>query len=117
MEENSFQKEIALPNATIVLVLGIISIVGCCCYGIVGIICGIIALALAASPMKLYQANPNLYTRGSYQNLNAGRICAFVGLTFSVLYIIFMIWIIASMGFDALNDPELMQQRMEDLFL
>ena len=33
-----------LPNATAVLVLGIISIVGCFCYGIIGLILGIIAL-------------------------------------------------------------------------
>lgn len=26
-----------LPNATIILVLGILSIVTCCCYGIVGL--------------------------------------------------------------------------------
>ncbi len=27
-----------LPNATLVLVLGIISILGCCCYGIIGLV-------------------------------------------------------------------------------
>ncbi|MBS1563194.1 MAG: hypothetical protein JST39_02345, partial [Bacteroidetes bacterium] len=31
--------QMPLPNATPVLVLGIISIVGCFCYGIVGLIC------------------------------------------------------------------------------
>ena len=35
-----------LPNATAVLVLGILSIVTCCCYGIPGIVAGIIGLVL-----------------------------------------------------------------------
>ncbi len=35
-----------LPNSTAVLVLGILSIVGCIFYGIPGIICGIIAIVL-----------------------------------------------------------------------
>ena len=32
-----------LPNSTAVLVLGIISIVGCFCYGILGLILGLIS--------------------------------------------------------------------------
>ena len=32
-----------LPNATAVLVLGIASILTCCCYGIIGLILGIVA--------------------------------------------------------------------------
>ena len=50
--ENNFQTKQPLPNATAVLVLGIISIVGCFCYGIVGLICGIIALILASKAKK-----------------------------------------------------------------
>ena len=44
---NSGSQPANLPNATAALVLGIISIVGALCYGIVGIICGIIGLVLA----------------------------------------------------------------------
>ena len=42
-----------LPNATTVLVMGIISILGCCCYGIIGIVCGIIGLVLAKKDTAL----------------------------------------------------------------
>ncbi|WP_118949636.1 CCC motif membrane protein [Taibaiella helva] len=80
-----------LPNATAVLVLGIISIVGCFCYGIIGTICGIIALVLGSKAKKLYQSNPDLYTPSSYKNMNAGRICGIVGLSLSALYILFLI--------------------------
>ena len=38
----------SLPNATAVLVLGILSLLTCICYGLPGIICGIIALILYA---------------------------------------------------------------------
>ena len=117
MEENLYQKEIALPNATVVLVLGIISIVGCCCsYGIVGIVCGIIAWVMANSAQKLYRENPGLYTRSSLQNVEAGKICGIIGFVFSVLAIIWMIWLVVTVGFDALMDPELMQQRIQELF-
>ena len=40
---SSFEKE-KLPNATSVLVLGIGSIITCCCYGFIGIILGAIGL-------------------------------------------------------------------------
>ena len=43
-----------LPNSTAVLVLGIISIPTCFCYGIVGMICGIIALVMNGRATKLY---------------------------------------------------------------
>ena len=98
--------KIELTNATLILVLGILSIVGCCCtYGLVGIVCGIIALVLAKTATNLYVSNPEKYTEGSYKNMNAGKICAWIGLIPSVLYLIFMIWIIAAIGFAGLLDP------------
>lgn len=72
-----------LPNSTGVLVLGILSIVFCCCYGIIGLIFGIIALYLSKEGMALYETNPNLYTSVSYNNLKAGRICAIIGIVLS----------------------------------
>jgi len=97
-----------LPNATAVLVLGIISIVGCCCtYGTLGIICGIIALVLAKSATNLYVSEPERYTESSYKNMNAGKICAWIGLIPSILYLIFMIWLVAVLGFAIFTDPTL----------
>ena len=45
----------SLPNATVVLVLGILSIVFCCCYGILGLIPAIIALVLSKKDRALYE--------------------------------------------------------------
>ena len=105
-----------LPNATAVLVLGILSIVLCCCYGIVGLILGVIALVLAGKAKALYNSNPDAYTLASFKNLNAGRVCAIIGIALSSVYLLFCIWIIATVGIDALGNQELMQERMKDIF-
>jgi uncharacterized membrane protein len=86
-----------LPNATAVLVLGILSIVFCICYGI-GIVLGIIAIVLANKSLKLYNGAPTAYTAASYKNLSAGRICAIIGTCLSSLYLIFIIIAIAYAG-------------------
>jgi uncharacterized protein YacL len=105
MENNWNEPQVALPNAGAILALGIISIVGCCCYGVVGIICAIIALVMAKSATDLYAADPQRYTQSSYQSVNAGKICAWIGLIPSVLYIIFMIFLVATLGFAMFTDP------------
>lgn len=88
----------SLPNATGVLVLGILSIVFCFCYGIVGAALGIIALVLAGKANKLYQNSPELYTESSYKNMKAGKVCGIIGLALSSLYLIYFIIIIAFYG-------------------
>lgn len=109
------QPQISLPNATAVLVLGILSIVGCCCYGILGVILGIIALVLASKDMKLYRGNPHTYTQKSYSNLNAGRICAIIGLSFSAIYIVMMIFLVGTVGWENLQNPEALQEALENM--
>jgi len=84
-----------LPNATATLVLGIISIVGCIFYGIVGLICGIIALSLHTKDKQLYKSNPDYYAN-SYKNANAGYICAIIGTSLSAIY--FVVALIVIMG-------------------
>ncbi len=87
-----------LPNATAVLVLGIISIVGCFCYGIIGLVLGIIAIVLSSKADKMYLANPAIYSEASYKNMKAGRICAIVGTCLSALYFVIIIIYIAFIG-------------------
>ncbi len=67
-----------VPNATAVLVLGILSILFWCCWGI-GLVLGVIALILGSKSKKLYKENPDRYSVSSYKNLNAGWICALIG--------------------------------------
>ena len=79
-----------LPNATPVLVLGILSLVFCWCYGFIGLVLGIIAVALASTSLKMYRANPDAYTEVSYKNLKAGRICGIIGMVLAVLTVLMM---------------------------
>lgn len=78
-----------LPNATLVLIFGIASIITCFCYGFLGIIFGAIALVMAKKGNELYQANPDMYT--GYENLKSGKICAIIGLILSSLYFLFIL--------------------------
>jgi hypothetical protein len=77
----------SLPNATTVLVLGILSIVVC-------FICGIIALIISSGDKRMYDQNPNLYTASSYDMLRAGRICSIISLCLWGLGIMFYVFII-----------------------
>lgn len=91
-----------LPNATAVLILGILSILTCCCYGIVGLILGIVALVLAKKDLIIYTENPELYE--GYSNINTGRILAIIGIILSSIYLIFTIYLYAVVGEEGLKD-------------
>ena len=95
-----------LPNATTVLVLGIISIVGCICYGILGLICGIIALVLSGKDLKLYNLMPDMYTPSSYGNLKAGRTCAIIGTILSGLYLCILLLYFIILGTVIFTNPQ-----------
>lgn len=87
--ETSRQEE--LPNHTAILILGILSIVTCCCYGVVGMVLGGVALYLASSSNNLYLVNPEKYTAGSLKNLKTGKLCAIIGMALSALYFLYVI--------------------------
>lgn len=97
-----------LPNATLILILGILSIVGCCCYGIVGVIFGIITLILAKKAMEIYNANPEMYL--GYQNVKLGRILAIIGLVLSALF--FLTFIGALIFYGGMEGLEEFQREM-----
>lgn len=84
-----------LPNTTVSMVLGIISIV-CCCSIVVGIICGIIGIVLANRDIKLYQTNPQQYT--GVENANTAKILNIIGIVLSVFNLLYSIYGIMSVG-------------------
>ncbi len=84
-----------LPNATAVLVLGILSLVTCCCYG-VGTVLGIVALVIAKKDLVMYNENPELYS--NYSNLKTGRILAMIGIGIGVAYLIYIAVLFATIG-------------------
>lgn len=95
MNSNNIQHSTTepIPNSTLILVLGILSILTSFMYGIVGLICGIIALVLSKNARKTYHDFKEKYTRDSYNQLEIGRICAIIGIIFSSLFIICAIFI------------------------
>ncbi|MEO6348293.1 MAG: CCC motif membrane protein [Aquaticitalea sp.] len=96
-----------LPNATLILVFGILSIVTCCCYGIIGLPLGIIALVMANKATAVYAANPELYT--GFQNVKTGRILAIIGIVLNAIYLIYAIWLFSSIGYEGIQQ---MQEEM-----
>lgn len=91
--------KVAIPNSTGVLVMGIISIATCFCYGVPGLVLGIISLSLAGKGKRLYNNNPEFYTEASYKNLKAGQTCAIIGTILSGLMILIVIVYIFILGF------------------
>jgi branched-subunit amino acid transport protein AzlD len=59
-------------------------------YGVPGIACGIIAIVLHKKDKQLYLSNPAAY-EASFKNSKAGQICGIIGLSLSVLFLIFLI--------------------------
>lgn len=86
----------ALPNSTLILILGILSIVTCCCYGIPGLILGGITLFLASKATKLYNENPEMYT--GYSNVKTGKILGIIGIVFGILSFLYLLFVV---GFSA----------------
>ena len=85
-----------LPNANLILILGILSIFLCWWHfvSIAGIILGIISLFLAKKETVLYYTNPTRYTISSLNNVKTARICAIIGLTISIIVFSFVILLI-----------------------
>ena len=99
-----------LPNATLILVFGILSLVGCCCYGVVGIIFGIITLVMSKKAIEIYNANPEMYL--GYQNVKIGRILAIIGLGLGAIFFITLAaFFVFNGGYDGLL--ELQQEMIE----
>lgn len=86
--------ELDLPNSSAVLVLGILSIISCICYGVFGIVLSIIALVLASKDNNLYLSDPKQYSINSYNNLKAGKVCAIIGLSLSAVFVLIIIGLI-----------------------
>ncbi|MBO0322067.1 DUF4190 domain-containing protein [Muricauda sp. CAU 1633] len=103
-----------LPNATLILIFGIVSIVTCCCYGILGLIFGVIALILANQALKLYATNPEMYE--GVQNVKTGRILAIIGIVLNLIFVAYIVWIYTTFGWDTMQDPEALREALEDLF-
>jgi hypothetical protein len=83
-----------LPNAVATLVLGICSIVFGCLF--IGLVLGIVGLAISGSSVKLNAQDPNKYN--GYQMLNAGRIMSIIGIILGAIYVLYYIVVVVIIG-------------------
>ncbi len=102
-----------LPNDVLIIILGVLSIIACCFWG-VGIILGLIALYLAMKATKIYKEDPQGYD--NYSNITIGKVLAIIGIVLSLLYLLFLIWIITTFGFESLQDQEELQRQIQEYF-
>lgn len=102
MEQHQPQEQ--LQNSTLILILGILSIVTCCCYGVIGIALGIVTLVLAKKATAIYSENPDLYS--GFQNVKIGKILAIIGLVLSAIYLIVNIYVYVAIGPEALEEMQ-----------
>lgn len=91
-----------LPNSTLILVFGILSILTCCCYGVLGLIFGILAVVMAKRAKEIYIAEPELYK--GYNNVKTGKILGIIGIILSAVYLILIIVMIAMYGWDGIQE-------------
>jgi hypothetical protein len=95
-----------LPNEKAVMILGLISYVGCCCTsGLLGVILSGIGIYLAKKDEKLLVENSDTYAIGS---LNTWKIVNIVAMVLSVLTLIYAIYIKAT-GKDIEQQEQLME--------
>ncbi|MFD1015343.1 CCC motif membrane protein [Winogradskyella rapida] len=103
-----------IPNGTLILIMGILSIIGCCCYGLPGLVFGIVAIILAGKASKLFMEAPESYT--GYGNVKAGKIMGIIGVVLSIVMVVLIIWMYTAIGIEAMQNPELMEERMQEIF-
>lgn len=104
-----------LPNATASLVLGIFSIITCWCYGLPGIITGVIGLVLGNRAIKVHNEDPDLYE--GVGNASAGKITSIIGLVLTVFFTVYIIWMFTKLGLtmEDLQNEELLQEKLSEL--
>jgi len=92
----SMQPATALPtsgHAIAALVLGILSILGSCMYGLPGVILGGIGLSLAGNAKTAIAGGRSSPTSAGL--MTAGRVCSIIGLCLGGLYLVAIVLFLA----------------------
>lgn len=99
-----------LQYSTLIYVLAILGLPLCCCAGF-GILPAGIAYFIARSELKKFYLNPELYS--NQDNIYTGKIIALIVMIINVLYLGYIIYILYSLGWEVLQDPALLQERLK----
>jgi uncharacterized membrane protein len=90
-----------LPNETLIIILSIVGIVCCWCFGL-GLIPSIIALVLALKSQKIYRENPENYT--NFSTIKTGKILAIIGIALGLYSIGSIIYQISTVGWEVMME-------------
>lgn len=99
-----------LQYSTLIYVLAILGLPLCCCAGF-GILPAGIAYFIARSELKKFYVNPELYS--NQDNIYTGKIIALIVMIINALYLGYIIYILYSLGWEVLQDPALLQERLK----
>lgn len=95
-----------LPNEQAVMILGLLSFIGCCCTsGALGVILSGIGVYLAGKDEKLLLENPDSFNAG---NSNTWKIVNYVSLGLSVCVLMYAIYMRVT-GKDAEQQEQIME--------
>ncbi len=103
-----------LPHSQAALILGISSIItACCCYGVVGIILGVIGIMQANKAVALHNQDPDLYT--GINNANTGKTTSIIGIILGVITVIVYLYILNSGQYEILMEQyqEMLESQTE----
>lgn len=90
-----------LPNEQTVMILGILSFIGCCCTnGILGAVLAGVGLYLAKKDEKLLMENPDNYLPGS---LNTWKTVNLVSLIISAIFVLYLVYLLATGKYDEMQ--------------
>ena len=90
-----------LPYSQSALILGISSIVtACCCWGVIGIILGIIGLVNANKAIRIHEEDPEIFD--GINNARTGKTTAIIGIVIGVISMIWYIYIFSSGDYQVL---------------
>ena len=104
-----------LPNATISIVLGIVSFIGCCCTsGFGGLVLSGIALFLAKKDEKTYAENPELYS--NFGQIKTAKTIAIIGLVLSLIIVAIFIYMKATGQYEEIQEKymEMLQEMQQN---
>ena len=92
-----------LPHSQAALILGISSIItACCCYGLVGIILGVIGIMQANKAVAVHNQDPDLYT--GINNANTGKTTSIIGVVLGVITVTVYLYILNSGQYEILME-------------
>ena len=103
-----------LPHSQAALILGISSIItACCCYGVVGIILGVIGIMQANKAVAVHNQDPDLYT--GINNANTGKTTSIIGVVLGVITVTVYLYILNSGQYEILMEQyqEMLESQAE----